>query len=60
MQPLRGETILSNFDLVQGLLRGDSGLMLDRGAVEDPLVSNSACAGSFCKDGFIRNTLHLR
>ena len=57
MQPLRGETILSNFDLVPGLLRG---LMLDRGAVEDPLVSNSACAGSFCKDGFIRNTLHLR
>ena len=42
MQPLRGETILSNFDLVQGLLRRDCGLMLDRKAVEDPLVSNSA------------------
>ena len=39
MQSLFGETILSNFDLVQGLLGGDFGLMLDRRAVEDPLVS---------------------
>ena len=41
MQLLLGETILSNFDLVQGLRGGNFGLMLDRRAVEDPLVSNS-------------------
>ena len=47
-----GETILSNFDLVQGLLGGDFGLMLDRIAVEDPLVSNSAFLHGDCLCGF--------
>ena len=39
MQSLFGETILFNFDIVQGLLGGDFGLMLDHRAVRDPLVS---------------------
>ena len=47
-----GETILSNCDLVQGLLGGDFGLMLDRIAVEDPLVSNSAFLHGNCLCGF--------
>ena len=52
MQSLLGETILSNFDLVQGLLGGDFGLMLDPIAVEDPLVSNSAFWHGNCLCGF--------
>ena len=44
MQLLLGETILSNFDLVQGLFGGDFELMLDRRAVEDPLVSHPTVA----------------
>ena len=39
MQSLFGETILFSFDIVQGLLGGDFGLMLDHRAVGDPLVS---------------------
>ena len=41
MHSLAGETTLSNFDPVQGLLGGDLRRMLDHTAVEDPLVSNS-------------------
>ena len=41
MQSWAGETTLSNFDPVQVLLGGGFGRVLDRRAVEDPLVSNS-------------------